>query len=132
MTDADPSQVHAVLARLEDAIEDVALVDEVRALLLSHADRLHVRDNRLRALRQHERYAALSDHAAARAMAADAERYEATRWPRERGTTPAPPTEPFRSFFLVLASGVPLPGERQLRRILHGGKRAGAMGEVFA
>jgi hypothetical protein len=93
-------------------------VDDAKAILLPHAAKLVDRDARLRVLRRHERYSALSAHGAAKRMAKDFHRYASCRWLRERRSFLAPAEEPIRTWYRLLVSGVPFPGLRHLRRVL--------------
>ena len=70
-----------------------------------------------------EHYATLSDHAASEAIAADARRYIATSWPRDRETAAMPARyagTPRETFWQALHLAADFPSSRQVRRILAG------------
>lgn len=55
---------------------------------------------------------------ASRLMSLSAQRYETTRWPRERDSLSAPSAEPAATWWTILQNGAPIPGSKQLQRIL--------------
>lgn len=55
---------------------------------------------------------------AARLMAADARRYETTRWPRERDSISPPAAQPASTWWEILQNDLPIPGGKRIEQIL--------------
>lgn len=65
-----------------------------------------------------ERWADLAPSAASRVMIISFERYECTRWLRERTLLSAPSAEPAATWWRMLRTGSEMPGSKRLSQIL--------------
>lgn len=79
------------------------------------------RDKLLRGLwANHPDWAACSVSHVSRVMATEFQRYQTTRWKREKSQPSAPAKEPYCTFWRLLKAGSAVPSAERLRKILTG------------
>lgn len=80
---------------------------------------LQRRDDLLRQLwRGHEAFRDQQPLVAAKLMYLSADRYQSTRWPREKNDLSAPSSEPAATWWRILRLDIAIPGTKRLQQIL--------------